>query len=591
MSNPPSIAVVLRRIFAGRLSRRIVRFIPIVWLAFASIAIIEPGMTPPVVAQTPLPLPVPTQGELESAPVRLNGLPIFEVASKRPSESENASIPPIERRVAEIESVLNTVLEQGFDPETLRVYTQTLNNQPIILVSDDRDLSPRVIMTVTELDAELTDTPVETLAQRWKDRLRDALIEAWQERQPQAQRRRTKTAMVIAAVVAVLTPILWLLQRRLKHRYRELSSQRHPEDLPSPEDEIAAAESRSPTRSIQFLNALIPQIALERRISIAILLRRVLQWLQVALVLGGAIGILFQFPETRAQSLWLSDVPLQLLGIWLTVSIANKASDIAIDGFLQSWVERQSIDPSASQRFVLRAPTLAAALKGMTSFIAGFIGVLWFLGLQKVPLDSLLAGAGIFGVALTIVFQNLIKDLINGILILWEDQFAVGDVIDVGYGAGFVEYMNLRITRIRGDGGRLSTIPNSQINVVHNLTKEWSRIDFRIRVTPDTDAMQAMQVMKDTISKMQADPDWSDRILDPTLLIGVERVDETGIGILMWIKTQPIEQWNVEREYRRRLKLAFDEAGIRIGIPQQTIALRESDRSNSHQPFTVNREQ
>ncbi|MGC9504370.1 mechanosensitive ion channel family protein [Baaleninema sp.] len=565
MSHPPSIA----RWF----SRRIVRFVLIACLALVSVTAIVPSTTTSVFAQTPLPIPVPTQSPLESAPVRLNGLPIFEVASKRPGEIGDSSIPPIEKRVSEIESVLNNILEEGFDPETLRVYTQTLNNQPIILVSDEANLSPQVVMTVTELDAELTETPVESLAENWKEKIREALIEARQERQPKAQRRRVRTALTIAAIVAVLTPILWVLQRRLKDRYRELSSQRHSEELPSPEEEREAASSRSPSRSIQFLNALIPQIALERRISLVVLLRRVLQWLQVTLLLGGAIGILFQFPQTRVQALWLSDVPLQILGIWLVVSIANKATDLAIDGFLQSWVERQSIDPSASQRFVLRAPTLAAALKGMTSFIAGFIGVIWFLALQKAPLDSLLAGAGIFGVALTLVFQNLIKDLINGILILWEDQFAVGDVIDVGYGAGFVEYMNLRITRIRGEGGRLSTIPNSQINVVHNLTKEWSRIDFRIRVTPDTDAMQAMQVMKDTISKMQADPDWSERIIDPTMLVGVERVDETGIGLLMWIKTKPIEQWNVEREYRRRLKLAFDEAGIRIGIPQQTIAL------------------
>ena len=136
--------------------------------------------------------------------------------------------------------------------------------------------------------------------------------------------------------------------------------------------------------------------------------------------------------------------------------------------------------------------------------------------------------------------------------------------------------MNLRVTRLRGQGGRLSTIPNSQIEVVHNLTKEWSRIDFRIRISQEADALEALQVMRRTMEQMQADPDWTEAIIEPTILSGVEGVDERGTELLMWTKTKPLQQWNVEREYRRRLKLAFDQAGITIAVPKQMLWFNES---------------
>ncbi|MBO9999917.1 MAG: mechanosensitive ion channel family protein [Cyanobacteria bacterium SID2] len=571
----------LRTLLIG-LSHRVVRLVFLSSIVFWSIVSFDPrSIVSPsplgssVWAQAPLPLPTQTPSRIESAPVRLNGLTVFEIASRKPTNAqEKASIPPVDARVAEIESILNSILEQDIDPDTLRVYSEILNNQPILLVEDQQNLSPRPVMTVTEVDAEFTKTTVDRLAKRWTIQLEEALIEAWKERQPQARQKRLKIAFAIGAGVLVLSPVVLLFQRFLKQRYTTLNDRRQENDLTSL-DATTEPNFGTATWSFQFLSALMPKIQLERRINIVVLLRRFLLWLQISLWMGGLIGILYQFPKLRPQALWLSDFPIQILTIWLVVATANKVSDITIDGFLKSWVERESVNPRASKRFVLRAPTLAAALKGMTSFVAGLVGFIWFLALQNAPIDSLLTGAGIFGVALTIVFQNLIKDFINGILILWEDQFAVGDVIDVGYGTGLVEYMNLRITRIRGEGGRLTTIPNSQINVVHNLTKEWSRVDFRIRVTHDTDVMTAVRVMKQVAADLQADIEWAEQILEPTMLIGVDRIDESGIEILMWMKTKPLQQWNVEREYRRRLKLAFDEQGIQIGIPQQTMLMKK----------------
>lgn len=576
LHRPNSHAKTLRR-------RRLLRWAIVLVLSLFAWVGVAQFAAAPVRGQTPIPLPVPTPtSNLNAATVSLNGLPVFEIAAIPVEEgAEDTGLPPAEERVADIERELNAILEEGFDPQTLSVEPKVLNNQPVIYVSDGEDLSERLVVTVTEPDIKLADVPGEELADRWADRIKSALKDAREELRPQAQRRRLEQAIGFGAAPILLSPLLLLLQRRLKRRYEELSRQRHPEDLQPPDESTSLRSGRASVPMFQFVRAMMPQLVLERRISIVVLLRRILLFAQVTLWLGATIGVFYQFPAMRPQAFWLMGLPVQILGIWLVVAVANKVTDVAIDNTLQSWVEQESLNPTASRRFVLRAPTLAAALKGTTSFLAGVIGVFWFLGMRQFPLDSLLTGAGIFGAALTIVFQNLIKDLINGVLILWEDQFAVGDVIDAGFGAGFVEYMNLRVTKLRGDGGRLTTIPNSQINVVHNLTKEWSRIDFRIRIDPQADALEAIQVMKRTMEQMQADPDWTERIFEPTVLIGVERIDERGTEILMWTKTKPIEQWNVAREYRRRLKLAFDAAGIHIAVPQQSLWLHEERHAHS----------
>ena len=589
----------IRSIFSvHHLQQRLSRLLPsLLLLVLSLITVVTLSTASPqsVEGQTPLPIPFdPLQVTENTATVRLNGRSVLEISSPPSNPDEPRTIPPLEERVREVERKLSRILDEGFDPDSLQVTAQQdwNTNQYVISVYDEENLGspdkPEKIVTVTEFDAQVAERRPEAIAQDWADQIEEALRLGYQDRLPQARQERWQKALALAAIIVVLSPILALLQRRATGHYQQLLQQRHPEDLQPPEEALAQENDSAGTGSrVQFLRAMMPQIVLERRISLVILLRRVLLFLQLALWIGGIIWILSQFPKTRAYANWLEKFPVQILGIWLFVAIANKVTDVLFDNILQSWVEQESLNPTASKRFILRAPTLAAALKGMTSFIAGLIGVIWFLALQNFPLDSLITGAGIFGVALTIVFQNLIKDLINGILILWEDQFAVGDVIDVGYGAGFVEYMNLRVTRMRGEGGRLSTVPNSQIQVVHNLSKEWSRIDFRIWISHDADALKAIQVMRQTMEEMQADSDWTESIIEPTMLAGVENLDERGTQLLMWTKTKPLQQWNVEREYRRRLKLAFEEAGIGIAIPKQMLWFKEPasdsyDEGNHH---------
>ena len=217
--------------------------------------------------------------------------------------------------------------------------------------------------------------------------------------------------------------------------------------------------------------------------------------------------------------------------------------------------------------------TFFHVLEGIISYALVLISIFLILVHLRIPIAPLLAGAGILGFAISFSSQNLIRDVINGSLIVLEDQYAIGDIILLREAAGVVEDMNLRMTQLRGERGRLTTIPNSSISIVHNLTKDWSRIDFTVKLPHETDIDQAMKIIKQVAQQMQQEPEWQEHIIDPVNVLGVNDILETGVEIVLWLKTQPLQQFAVGREFRRRLKLAFDKEGIAIGIPRYVLEL------------------
>jgi len=190
-----------------------------------------------------------------------------------------------------------------------------------------------------------------------------------------------------------------------------------------------------------------------------------------------------------------------------------------------------------------------------------------------VDIGPLLAGVGIIGVAISLGAQNLVKDMINGFFILMEDQFSVGDVITIGDASGLVERMNLRITQLRSTDGELITVPNSSILEVRNHTNKWSRANLAIAVGYHTNLDQAMSVIDDVAQEMNRVQPWQNLILEPPTVLGVDEFNENHLTIRLWIKTKPSEKWNVGREYRLRLKKAFDREGVSIPLPHRTIQL------------------
>jgi moderate conductance mechanosensitive channel len=200
--------------------------------------------------------------------------------------------------------------------------------------------------------------------------------------------------------------------------------------------------------------------------------------------------------------------------------------------------------------------------------VAGML-ILDELGISIAPL---LATAGVAGIAIAFGAQSLIKDYFTGFFLLLEDQIRVGDVVEVAGRGGLVEDLTLRYVRLRDLEGHVHYVPNGEIKLVTNRTRGHATpvVDVPIAYAADADAV--LQVMRETAAALRADPDWSARIAGEMEVIGVDRWADSSVILRARFKVvPPIEQWNVKREYLRRLKKTFDERGIEIPFPQLTL--------------------
>jgi len=226
-----------------------------------------------------------------------------------------------------------------------------------------------------------------------------------------------------------------------------------------------------------------------------------------------------------------------------------------------------------SVRAEQRITALTSVLRSVTSFVIFLIAGLLILGEVGLNLAPLIAGAGIIGVALGFGAQSLVKDFLSGLFILVEDQFGVGDIVDLdGETAGSVEAVSLRTTRLRSVDGTVWHVPNGEIRRVGNKSQHWSRALLDIDVSYDSDIEQAKQVIKRV-----ADGLWHERddIVEEPEVWGVESLGPHSVVIRLVVKTRPSDQYDVSRELRQRLKAAFDAEGIEIPFPQQMAWQRD----------------
>ena len=209
-----------------------------------------------------------------------------------------------------------------------------------------------------------------------------------------------------------------------------------------------------------------------------------------------------------------------------------------------------------------RARTLAGFLQRAAALFIYLIAFTMILRELGVDIAPIIAGAGLAGVALGFGAQNLIKDLIAGFLILSEDQFRVGDVIKTAGVSGQVERITLRVTQVRDLEGVVHTIPNGEIKVVSNLTKEFSRVALDVGVSYGQDLDRVIKVLEGVARELAGDPQFGKVILEPPVVLGVEALGESQVTLRLLAKTEPLRQWDVARELRRRIKNAFDREGI-----------------------------
>lgn len=266
---------------------------------------------------------------------------------------------------------------------------------------------------------------------------------------------------------------------------------------------------------------------------------------------------------------------LQVLAILVLAGIADRMLR-----FLTRRLQREvdEPDPVRKRQREQRLQTTASLLNYIGRVAIAIGAVLMILGLF-IPIGPLLAGAGVLGLAVSFGAQSLVKDLIAGGFMLVEGQFAVGDVVRIGETAGMVEKITLRTTVLRDLHGVVHIVPNGTIETLSNLTKSFSKavLDIGVAYKEDVDRVievmreEALLLMHDEGSSLKQDETWAAMIMEEPQVLGVQDFGDSAVVIRIAFKTLPLRQWDVAREYRRRLKNRFDREGIEIPFPHRTV--------------------
>ena len=272
---------------------------------------------------------------------------------------------------------------------------------------------------------------------------------------------------------------------------------------------------------------------------------------------------------------WVVARVLQRAVVRFTNAIANPQKNTALDQLRARGPGRLLIEETAHKRAEARAETIALVLRSIVTAVVWSIAALLVLGQLDIDLAPLIAGAGIGGIALGFGAQSIVKDFLSGLFMLIEDQYGVGDVIDIGPATGTVEEVSLRSTTLRDVHGTVWHIPNGEITRVGNYSQLWSRALIDVEVAYDVDLRYAQGVIQRVADEMWEDPEWGgDELMERPEVWGIQNLGASGIAIRLVVKTEPSQQWTVEREIRLRVKEALDEAGIEIPFPQQTVWFR-----------------
>ncbi len=294
---------------------------------------------------------------------------------------------------------------------------------------------------------------------------------------------------------------------------------------------------------------------------------------------------------------WFLDRPLRVLLIialaWLATRIGRRvvsrfATEVADrstrqrsaeleDNPVLRRVSRLAQHKKQTARAEKRAVTLGAMLESLVSIVVWTTASFLILGEIGISLGPLIASAGIAGIAIGFGAQSVVRDFLAGIFVIIEDQYGVGDVIDVGEAIGTVEEVGFRTTQVRDLSGVLWTVPNGVIQRVGNYSQVWSQSVFDIEVSYDTDIDEAMAVIKIVLDEAWHQNEETATIIEEPVVQGVQAFGESAVVIRAVVKTDPAEQWAVSRMINGRLKKALDEAGIEIPFPQRTVWVKNDD--------------
>lgn len=270
---------------------------------------------------------------------------------------------------------------------------------------------------------------------------------------------------------------------------------------------------------------------------------------------------------------------LRIGGVLLIAFFLRKLLKRVIERFIKTAIVKgleanAAQNPAGLQRSSVRGQTVAGVLKALGSATIWVLATLVILGELGINLAPLIAGLGIVGIALGFGAQNLVSDLVSGLFMLAEDQFGVGDIVEVDGLWGEVEHVGLRTTQVRGLDGMLYTLRNGNINITGNANKGWTRVILDVGVAYATDLRRAAAIIQEVAVQAGEEPELKTMFRGEPEIWGVTDFGDNSISIRLVVRSAPAAHWQLARDLRLRIKEAFDREGIEIPFPQRTTWIR-----------------
>ena len=274
-----------------------------------------------------------------------------------------------------------------------------------------------------------------------------------------------------------------------------------------------------------------------------------------------------EFGGVGASSLRIVGI---VLAAWVAIALAQRSIRVLRVRIASRFDDREAVQ---------RADTLGRVFRYLASVVITVVAAILVLAEVGVSVAPILGAAGVVGLAVGFGAQSLVKDYFTGFFLLLENQIRQGDVVKLGDHAGLVEEVTLRYVRLRDYDGNVHFVPNGTIGSVVNMSRGFAQAVVDVGVAYSHDIDQVMDVMRRVGVEMRADPAHEARILDELEIAGVESLGDSAVVIRARFRVAPLQQWTIKRDFLKRLKKAFDEAGIEIPFPQMKIHVPESSRA------------
>jgi moderate conductance mechanosensitive channel len=334
------------------------------------------------------------------------------------------------------------------------------------------------------------------------------------------------TALILVAAFLIIKGLNWLMCRAVSHLPGESSEER----------------KKRADKALKLSRTVVSTVI----------------WLIAIFLVASVWGVDIIAWASEGQGRYIASTTLRVLAVLVLATLAVEGVGLFTRKTLNRL--RREGDPRRGAQL----DTLGPLIRRLLQVVIIGLAIITLLSQVGVEIAPVLAGAGVVGVAVGFGAQTIVKDMLTGLFLILEDIVAVGDIVQIGTFSGEVEDMTLRTIRLRDSDGTLHIFPYGESQVIHNMTKTFSYAASDLPLKYDTDIDHAMQVMRETAAELRKDAHFGPLILADLEIAGVDLLSDVGIIVKSRMRTQPTSRWKVLREYNRRIKLAFDAAGIQI---------------------------